>query len=490
LSLAKKGLSKFSSTLKSVFGVSLAVGVIGGATKRILSLADSVSTLSKTTGLGAETVQTLQHAVTMAGGKAEEANVSMEKFSTSVGRAMQGVAESVAVFTQLGVALLDTEGKVKSNEQILGEVADALKEIKNPSDRAYIATKLFGESGLEMALALSKGSDELQRMRRELEATGKILDSSAIRELDLLDKSIKDSTDTAEKSFGRFAGKFVQNLRIVHESIKGADFWAGLLGDGKAEERWKKSMDAILFGAVQLADAEQQRLITAKELAANKKAEAEATDRLFDNTQKLRKAESELQAARDKRTQFGSLESVAKLDLNKSANFARGQVARLGPEAKQALEREIALAGRAAILESQGRGALATEMLHRGGEVNPLLEKLGIDRFSLTELAMNKRRAQGAMAQEGLADQFAQHGFMQPGQSLLDNAARARAGLTLATPEVSDPLKAAKDQVMQLEFANQRLQKIVDQTAIKQTIVVPGTPAAGGNSGSGNGKTT
>lgn len=77
--------------------------------------------------------------------------------------------DSAAAFGALGVNTKDSNGALKSRQDLFFETAGALADVGNETKRAQLATQLFGRSGTELLPMLANGRAGLEAQRAELE---------------------------------------------------------------------------------------------------------------------------------------------------------------------------------------------------------------------------------------------------------------------------------------------------------------------------------
>ena len=80
----------------------------------------------------------------------------------------QGVATYKDAFDDLGISLRDTDGNLKTNEQILGEISDAFTKMEDGVTKTAIAMEIFGRSGASMVNLLNNGKASLEEFNFEV----------------------------------------------------------------------------------------------------------------------------------------------------------------------------------------------------------------------------------------------------------------------------------------------------------------------------------
>jgi len=138
--------------------------ILAGATAMVVfnqQMADSrneLSDMSTRTGIASETLAGLRLAAQGSGqslGNLEGALVSLPKRMSDFAR---GTGESKVAFEALGIQVLSAQGGLRSTDTVLREITSALSGVENPTERAALATQLFGESGTKLLQALGDPS--------------------------------------------------------------------------------------------------------------------------------------------------------------------------------------------------------------------------------------------------------------------------------------------------------------------------------------------
>lgn len=155
---------------KVVSGVSQAFEKMDEAAKKALSL-----------NIGAQQLMGLQHAAELAGMSASQLTSNMQKMQKGIGEALTGVGTAKEAFNRLGI---DIEHLATlTPEQQLAKIAEAIKSIENPAERAAAATQIFGRAGMDMLPMLEGGAAAIEGSTaalQELQGTLDQQDFSAI----------------------------------------------------------------------------------------------------------------------------------------------------------------------------------------------------------------------------------------------------------------------------------------------------------------------
>ena len=215
---SQKGLGKTTNSFNkmgkaakglgaALAGAALVVGAkkLIDKVKQVTAELDEIGKTADNIGLSTDALQELRTIAESSGMTFQEFTKGFAKFSVSVGEAATGTGEAVQAFKTLGIRLTTASGATKNAEALFNELSDALKDVKNDSDKASIAADLFGQKvGIKMLNLLRNGSAGMAKMRREARELGIVIDEQLIRnaedaqtKLDLMGRVISANVNSA-----------------------------------------------------------------------------------------------------------------------------------------------------------------------------------------------------------------------------------------------------------------------------------------------------
>lgn len=203
---------KFGSEL-AAFGkrASLALagfGLIGGVslagtTKALANLATAAGEVADQTGKAAEKAGLSVEAFSKLAFAAEQSDVSQEQLITSFSRlnkqlsaAAGGNKTAVSLFKQLGVAIKDSQGRLRPTEDIIHDIADAFARMPNGVKKSTLALQLFGKSGAALIPFLNEGKAGLLDLEKQAEQLGITLTEQQSK----IGDALGDSLDKVSKA--------------------------------------------------------------------------------------------------------------------------------------------------------------------------------------------------------------------------------------------------------------------------------------------------
>jgi hypothetical protein len=129
-------------------------------TQKVTDLTNELNDLAVRSGLTAQSIQGLRQALLASGQPATELNAILSGVAT---RFATFATEGGAVekkFKSMGIAILDANGKLRSNNEIMLDGIKKLQSIGDASERSRVAVLLFGKAGSKLNQALAAGNFE------------------------------------------------------------------------------------------------------------------------------------------------------------------------------------------------------------------------------------------------------------------------------------------------------------------------------------------
>lgn len=180
-------------------GVTLGAGSLLGFAKQTIDASDELSKLSQRTGVAIGTLAAFKQASELADVPQEKLGESLGRLNIVLGEAQAGNAQYRDTLRQLGVTARDPE-------QAFLQIAEAVQKIEDPTKRAQLLNKVFGESYRVLIPLLAQGRDGLQA---QIEAS-------------------RDYATSQEK-LGTQAEQFNDNITRLQQNMQG--FAASILAD-------------------------------------------------------------------------------------------------------------------------------------------------------------------------------------------------------------------------------------------------------------------
>lgn len=191
---------KFMPVTKAIGGVTVAAG---GLIMKAASAGDRIDKMSQKVGLSRKSFQEMEFAMSQSGTKIESLQTGMKTMTKQMSGAANGTKSSAEAFKKLGVSVTDSNGNLRSQEEVMFETISALQGMKNQTEKAKIANQLFGRAGTELMPLLNEEAGSLDKMREKANKLGLVMGDDAV------DASVTftDTLDQLKRSLGMAAAK-------------------------------------------------------------------------------------------------------------------------------------------------------------------------------------------------------------------------------------------------------------------------------------------
>jgi len=233
-----KKLLEVGKVLTGGIGVVLIAEKFREFFKSTLEGVESLTRLSKQTGVSTDAIQAFGRAARDTGVGQEVVNNGLVKFTAAVGKAEIGSKQSAAALSDLGISVRDFS-KLSPDQQ-LEKVAQKLAAIPDPARRARDEVALFGRAGVELDQALIKlGNEGFAPFIAHLQALGIYMDAESIESLKRSAESFKELGDTVKGLATQFLVGLVPALkqstdefiRLAASSDKTSKSFGQIVGD-------------------------------------------------------------------------------------------------------------------------------------------------------------------------------------------------------------------------------------------------------------------
>ena len=123
----------------------ISVGALAAFTKNAIDAVGGLGELADQVGVSTNALQALSLASTQAGISGEELQRGLAALTRKIADAASGEQAAEQAFARLGIAFRNTEGQARPTEAVLVDIAEKLKDLENPAERAAVVTSMFGD---------------------------------------------------------------------------------------------------------------------------------------------------------------------------------------------------------------------------------------------------------------------------------------------------------------------------------------------------------
>jgi phage-related protein len=146
-------------------GVGVASVAVGGLMTKAMETTFEINKFSQVTGMSKEGFQEWDSVAKTFGFSMEAAAGDMAALAERGMDAASGAGENAEMFKKLGVSVTDSNGKLKTQEELFNDTIKGLQGMENETERNAIATAMLSTTGEELAPVLNMTNEELQKMK-------------------------------------------------------------------------------------------------------------------------------------------------------------------------------------------------------------------------------------------------------------------------------------------------------------------------------------
>lgn len=224
--LGNKFLSGIGSAAKwgiAIGGAAIAAGAaIGGLALKSAEATDRIDKLSAKTGLSKQAFQEWDYVLGQNGVNIEVMKNGMKTLTKFMAEAADGNEEVYNKFESLGVALFDTTGKLRAQEDVMKDTLKSLADLPNGAEKAALATELFGKAGLELMPMLNNGSASIDELTQRAHDLGLVMSDEAVS----AGVKLGDTMDDVKKSFGAITTQLGVRFMPIVQAVLEWVLWA------------------------------------------------------------------------------------------------------------------------------------------------------------------------------------------------------------------------------------------------------------------------
>jgi hypothetical protein len=252
-----KGKTQVGANMFGGLGQLIGFGSFVGMLEKSLAAVRQIKSESEMTGLSAEKFQQLSQIAN------EELPDGAAKFSAALSKLNVNIGEGTAKFQKWGI-------HARNANDAIFEMADRMKQMVDPAERAAMAVDLMGRGGAALVPMLQKGADALRQM-----SAGRTVFSDE----DI--KSISDAGRQVEEMENRvtiWAGKFISGIASAAQVLGSMKIFGGGGNDANikadAATWWKGELAKMTASNNAAMDADE-----AKNATPTKASRTPITDR-------------------------------------------------------------------------------------------------------------------------------------------------------------------------------------------------------------------
>lgn len=186
----------------------LGTAAIGTLVYRQIAAADEAGKTARAIGVEVETLTAMQHAAGLAGLAQGEVEKGLGRLARGASDAAQGLLTQKQAFESINVAVTDNTGRMRSQRELLADIADRFAAMEDGTRKTALAQEIFGRVGTKMIPLLNEGSDGLAAMTEEARRLGIVIDDETYQ-----------SAAAFRDNLTRLKGAFTGVVRLVMQNV-------------------------------------------------------------------------------------------------------------------------------------------------------------------------------------------------------------------------------------------------------------------------------
>lgn len=243
---AKNAASAVGSAMSTIGeAVGNAVNKITDLTSAAGLYADTILTISQTTGVATQDLMKWEYAGQFIDVSVDTITGSMTKLTKNM---RSTTSDVTSAFQTLGISVTDSTGQMRDDQTVFFEIIDALGKVTNETERDQLAMTLLGRSAKDLNPMILSGSEAFKQLGEEAQQAGLIMSDDSLSAFGAYDDAcnvLKSSLTAAGRSIAEVflpaTQSVVQNLTDVVQAFTGM-----VKGTDGAREKFNAVIDKMI----------------------------------------------------------------------------------------------------------------------------------------------------------------------------------------------------------------------------------------------------
>jgi len=204
-----------------VAAVAAVAGAIGGLVFSTATASADLVDLSNKTGISTTSLQEMAYIGDQVGVSLDTITGAQAKLVRSMNEGRDGIGSQAEAFKALGISVTDSEGNLRSTQDVFAETIDALGKITNPAERDAAAMALFGKSAQELNPLIKTGSAEMAALAEEAHNVGAVMSEEDVAAFEAFDDTLASLQAGLKGTLGTLAAAFLPGFQAVFDQLGG-----------------------------------------------------------------------------------------------------------------------------------------------------------------------------------------------------------------------------------------------------------------------------
>lgn len=191
-----------------------AAAMVGVATKSAEAM-DVIDKGSQKIGISKQAYQEWGYVLGQNGMDVSKLETGMKTLVSTMDGAASGTESAQEKFDKLGLSIYDSNGNMKDQETMLNETMYALANMENGTEKARMATEMFGKAGIEMMPMLNGGAAGMEELTQRAHDLGLVVSDEAVT----AGVTLGDTMDDAKQSLGAITNRIGIELMPIIQGV-------------------------------------------------------------------------------------------------------------------------------------------------------------------------------------------------------------------------------------------------------------------------------
>jgi len=218
---AAKKMQKDLEEAGKVIGTALAAVTTATAAlvKSAIDNMDRLDEAAQRVGVSAKQLSTLEYAAKRGAVSSEQLEAALGKLAKSASDTAAGTGTAAKGFEHLGISVKNTDGTLKSTEQLLKEAATEFAKYEDSAQKTAVAMAIFGKSGKDMLPFLNQGADGMRELQDRAKALGLEISDAAAAQAGDFNDAMGDMADLVRGVGNDIAQALLPKLTQIAEAF-------------------------------------------------------------------------------------------------------------------------------------------------------------------------------------------------------------------------------------------------------------------------------
>ncbi len=173
-----KSAAKWGTAI--VGGATVAAGGMFKMANSAAETTDHIDKMSQKIGISRESYQELDFICSQTGTSVDSLKNGLKTMRSVMDSTSQGNSKTATALERLGISATDAKGNLRDSEEVIWESLKTLQSMENQTEKARLASMLFGKAGSDLMPMLNGSSKSIDEMKKQAHDLGLVLSDEAV----------------------------------------------------------------------------------------------------------------------------------------------------------------------------------------------------------------------------------------------------------------------------------------------------------------------